>query len=127
MEEGALYHHERYDGRGYVHGLKGEEIPLNARIIGIADAFDAMTANRVYRKKLDMDYVLSELQRGRGTQFDPKLVDLMLKLIDNGTIDVEKLYEETANAKNADDNQNDTGNHHSNTDHADKETEVHAQ
>ena len=132
VEEGALYHHERYDGRGYVHGLKGEEIPLNARIIGLADAFDAMTANRVYRKKLDMDYVLSELQRGRGTQFDPKLVDLMLKLIDNGTIDVAKLYEETAKAKNAGDNQNDTGNHHnntdhSNTDHADKETEVHAQ
>ena len=79
-----------------------------------------------------MDYVLSELQRGRGTQFDPKLVDLMLKLIDNGTIDVEKLYEETAKAKNAGDNQNDTGNHHNNTDHsnadhADKETEVHAQ
>ncbi len=132
VEEGALYHHERYDGRGYVHGLKGEEIPLNARIIGIADAFDAMTANRVYRKKLDMDYVLSELQRGRGTQFDPELVDLMLKLIDNGTIDVAKLYEETAKAKSAGDNQNDTGNHHnntdhSNTDHADKETEVHAQ
>ena len=49
VADGALYHHERYDGRGYVHGLKGEEIPLYARIIGIADAFDAMTANRVYR------------------------------------------------------------------------------
>ena len=63
IEEGALYHHERYDGKGYVHGLKGEEIPLNARIIGIADAFDAMTANRVYRKKLDMDFVLGELKK----------------------------------------------------------------
>ena len=62
MEEGALYHHERYDGKGYVHGLKGEEIPINARIIGIADTFDAMTANRVYRKQLDMAYVIQELK-----------------------------------------------------------------
>ena len=62
VADGAIYHHERWDGKGYSHGLKGEEIPLNARIIGIADAFDAMTANRVYRKKLDFDYVLSELK-----------------------------------------------------------------
>lgn len=93
VQEGALYHHERYDGKGYVHGLKGEEIPLNARIIGIADAFDAMTANRVYRKKLDFDFVLGELKKGRGTQFDPKLVDIMLALIEEGVIDVSKLYE----------------------------------
>jgi len=92
--EGALYHHERYDGNGYLQHLKGEEIPLNARIIGIADAFDAMTANRVYRKKLDLDYVIAELKRGRGTQFDPNLVDVFLELLDNGTIQVEKLYEE---------------------------------
>ena len=95
VEEGAMYHHERFDGRGYVHGLKGEEIPLNARIIGIADAFDAMTANRVYRKQLDFDFVLEELRKGKGTQFDPKLVDIMLELIDSGTIDVEKLYEKS--------------------------------
>lgn len=94
VQEGALYHHERYDGKGYVHGLKGEEIPLNARIIGIADAFDAMTANRVYRKKLDFDFVLGELKKGRGTQFDPKLVDIMLALIEEGVIDVTSLYEE---------------------------------
>ena len=89
---GALYHHEKYDGTGYCHGLKGEEIPIEARIIGIADAFDAMTANRVYRKKLDINYVISELKRCRGTQFDPKLVDIMLSLIDDGSIDVESLY-----------------------------------
>ena len=71
------------------------EIPLNARIIGIADAFDAMTANRVYRKQLDFDFVLEELRKGKGTQFDPKLVDIMLELIDSGTIDVEKLYEKS--------------------------------
>lgn len=92
VADGALYHHERYDGRGYANGLKGEEIPLNARIIGIADAFDAMTANRVYRKKLDLDYVIGELKKGRGTQFDPKLVDIMLRLIENGTVDVEQIY-----------------------------------
>ncbi len=96
--EGAKYHHERYDGRGYMEGLKGEEIPINARIIGIADAFDAMTANRVYRKQLEIDFVLHELQRCRGTQFDPKLTDILLALIDEGTIDVEKLYEESREA-----------------------------
>lgn len=92
VEDGALYHHERYDGKGYVHGLKGEEIPLNARIIGIADAFDAMTANRVYRKQLDMKHVIEEIRKGRGTQFDPKLVDILLELIDVGRIDVESMY-----------------------------------
>ena len=92
VDEGALYHHERYDGRGYVNGLKGEQIPLNARIIGIADAFYAMTANRVYRKKLDLDFVLNELEKGKGTQFDPKLVEILLGLLEDGTIDVESLY-----------------------------------
>jgi energy-coupling factor transport system substrate-specific component len=92
--EGALYHHERYDGKGYASGLKGEEIPLNARIIGIADAFDAMTANRVYRKKLEFSYVLEELKRGKGTQFDPDLVDIMLELISSGKINTAELYAE---------------------------------
>lgn len=89
---GALYHHERYDGKGYCAGLKGEEIPLEARIIGLADAFDAMTANRVYRKKLDINYVIEELKRCSGSQFDPMLVDILLMLIENGRIDVEMLY-----------------------------------
>lgn len=95
--EGALYHHERYDGKGYVSGLKGEEIPINARIIGIADAFDAMTANRVYRKKLDFQVVLEELRKGRGTQFDPKCVDILLRLIQEGKINVEEIYHEAEN------------------------------
>lgn len=90
---GALYHHEKYDGTGYCHGLKGEEIPLDARIIGIADAFDAMTANRVYRKQLDIEVVIAELKRCSGTQFDPKLVEILLSLIEDGTIDVASLYE----------------------------------
>ena len=92
VQEGALYHHEKYDGTGYPQGLKGENIPLYGRIIGVADAFDAMTANRVYRKQLDFDYVVEELKRCRGTQFDPKIADIMLKLIDDGKIDVEALY-----------------------------------
>ena len=92
VAEGALYHHERYDGKGYAHGLKGEEIPLNARIIALADAFDAMTANRVYRKQLDLDFVLEEIKKCSGSQFDPNLVEIFLKLIDNKTIDVEQIY-----------------------------------
>ncbi|MCI7766374.1 MAG: HD domain-containing protein [Oscillospiraceae bacterium] len=104
VADGALYHHERYDGRGYVNGLKGEEIPLNARIIGIADAFDAMTANRVYRKKLDLEYVLEELRKGRGTQFDPKLVDIMLELIKDKAIDVEQIYGKKLSEVYADEN-----------------------
>lgn len=96
--EGARYHHERYDGKGYMEGLKGEEIPINARIIGIADAFDAMTANRVYRKQLDIDVVLHEIKRCRGTQFDPELADILLMLVDEGTIDVEKLYADSKEA-----------------------------
>ena len=85
-----------------MHGLKGEEIPLNARIIGIADAFDAMTANRVYRKKLDPDYVLGELKKGRGTQFDPKLADILLELITDGTINLTRLYESADEKKDVD-------------------------
>lgn len=93
VADGARYHHERYDGKGYAKGLKGEEIPLNARIIGIADAFDAMTSNRVYRQKMDMDYVLSELRKGSGTQFDPNIVKIMISLIEEGIIDPSKRYE----------------------------------
>ncbi len=90
--EGAKYHHERYDGTGYPEGLKGEEIPLYGRIIAIADAFDAMTANRVYRKRLSFEQVMKELENGRGTQFDPVLLDMFLELLGEGNIDVETLY-----------------------------------
>lgn len=95
VQLGALYHHERYDGTGYCKGLKGEEIPIEARIIGIADAFDAMTANRVYRKQLDIDFVIEELKRCSGTQFDPKLIEIMLSLIEDGTINPVALYEKS--------------------------------
>ena len=92
VTEGAQYHHERPDGRGYPQGLKGEEIPLYARIIGVADAFDAMTANRVYRKQMDFGYVLGELEKGRGTQFAPEFVDILLELIRTNEIDLNELY-----------------------------------
>ncbi len=96
VDEGAKFHHECYDGSGYPNGLRGEEIPLNARIIGIADAFDAMTATRVYRKALDMDFVKSELRKGSGTQFDPALVEIMLDLIESGMLNVERTVEESS-------------------------------
>ena len=99
VTEGCTYHHERPDGRGYPYGLKGDEIPLYARMIGVADAFDAMTANRVYRKQTDFSYVLGELEKGRGTQFDPVFVDILLKLIREGVIDLNKIYNVTAQAQ----------------------------
>ena len=76
------YHHERYDGKGYPEGLRGEEIPLEARIASVADTFDAMNSNRVYRRRCDRSYVVQELQRGRGTQFDPQVVDTFMTIID---------------------------------------------
>ncbi|MBR2275261.1 MAG: HD domain-containing protein, partial [Lachnospiraceae bacterium] len=82
LDVGAKYHHERYDGSGYPEGLKGEEIPLIARIIGVADAYDAMTSNRVYRRHLSHDRVVEELKKGRGSQFDPKVCDVLLKLME---------------------------------------------
>ena len=83
---GAKYHHEKYDGTGYPNGLKGEEIPEVARIIGIVDSYDAMTSNRVYRRKLQDEMVKNELIRGRGTQFDPYLVDRFMELLEEGEI-----------------------------------------
>jgi len=73
--ETILYHHERYDGKGYPEGLKGEEIPFGARIIAVADAYDAMTTTRPYRKALPHHVAMEELERFRGIQFDPQVVD----------------------------------------------------
>jgi HD-GYP domain-containing protein (c-di-GMP phosphodiesterase class II) len=75
-----LSHHERFDGKGYPRGLQGENIPLRARIISIADAFDAMISMRTYKNQLTHDQALEELKRGKGTQFDPVLVDCFLSL-----------------------------------------------
>ena len=82
--DGARYHHERYDGKGYPYGLKGDDIPYVARIIGIADAYDAITSNRIYEKAQVTDYAVKELRKGRGTQFDPFLTDVMLEIIKDG-------------------------------------------
>ena len=86
IREGALYHHERYDGKGYPQGLLGEEIPLYARIISVADAFDAMNSDRVYRKRLPKNKILSELRSNAGTQFDPQIVEYMIAMYQEGKI-----------------------------------------
>lgn len=82
LSEGAKYHHERYDGKGYPEGLSGENIPLFARIIAVADAYDAMTSARSYRNPLSQDEVRAEIIKGRGTQFDPTYAAVMLELMD---------------------------------------------
>jgi len=77
-----VYHeHERYDGKGYVEGLKGEQIPIESRIIAIADAYEAMTSKRPYRKPLPRKVVINELKKNAGTQFDPKVVKVFLQII----------------------------------------------
>jgi HD-GYP domain-containing protein (c-di-GMP phosphodiesterase class II) len=81
VNEGALYHHERYDGKGYPKGLAGEDIPLIARMICLADSFDAMNSNRVYRNKLTKENIISEIESNKGRQFDPEIADVMLKLL----------------------------------------------
>lgn len=80
-----LHHHEHYDGRGYPSGLKGDSIPLEGRILAIADAYDAMTSPRPYREQLSSQSALEELRRCAGTQFDPELVELFCTLIESAT------------------------------------------
>lgn len=82
IRDGVMYHHERYDGKGYPEGLKGEEIPLYARIICVADSYDAMTSDRCYRPRLPKEKVLSELRANSGTQFDPKIVPHMIAIME---------------------------------------------
>jgi putative two-component system response regulator len=85
LSSGARWHHERYDGKGYPDGLKGKDIPEEARIIAVADSYDAMTSRRSYRDPLPQDVVRDEIVKGRGTQFDPDFADIMLKMIDEDT------------------------------------------
>lgn len=91
IRETALYHHERYDGNGYPEGLKGESIPLYARIVGVADSYDAMSSNRVYRRHLNKDEIIEEIQKGSGTQFDPNIVPYMVDMINDGYVNVVKM------------------------------------
>ena len=82
----AMYHHERYDGTGYPEGLKGENIPFNARIVAIADAYDAMYSKRIYRDALTKENIILEFERCKGTQFDPKLAEVFIKMIKNNEL-----------------------------------------
>lgn len=79
-------HHERYDGSGYPGGLRGEEIPIEARIIAVVDAYDAMISDRPYRKALDSAGACAEIKKNSGTQFDPRVVDAFLRVL--GNVDV---------------------------------------
>lgn len=82
IKNGAKFHHERYDGTGYPNGLRGNNIPEVARIIGVADAYDAMASNRSYRKYLPQEVIRNEIKQGKGAQFDPDIADIMLQMID---------------------------------------------
>ena len=82
IAEAILAHHEWWDGTGYPRGLKGEDIPLISRIISIVDAYDAMTYGRPYKEAMEQEDTLDELRRGAGSQFDPKIVEMFLKIVD---------------------------------------------
>lgn len=85
LSTGARWHHERYDGKGYPDGISGEDIPVEARIIAVADAYDAMSSRRSYRDGLPQTQVRAEVQKGKGTQFDPVFAEIMLTMIDEDT------------------------------------------
>ena len=91
MAFNVRYHHERYDGAGYPDGLKGEAIPLGARIAAVVDAFDAMVSDRPYRKSMPVAQAIEELQRCKGSQFDPEVVDAVMELYKEGTLKPEHL------------------------------------
>jgi HD-GYP domain-containing protein (c-di-GMP phosphodiesterase class II) len=80
VAEAILYHHERFDGRGYPFGLVAEEIPILSRIILVADAFDAMTSTRAYQAALPVEFAVAEIRQHGGTQFDPQVVEMFLQL-----------------------------------------------
>ncbi len=87
------HHHERYDGKGYPEQLKGDDIPFAARITAVADAFDAMTSRRTYRDSLDIDTVKAEIERCKGTQFDPKCADAFLDILNNEYDKIKEIQE----------------------------------
>ena len=85
------HHHEKYDGNGYPLKLKSDDIPLFARITAVADSFDAMTSKRTYRDSLSLDFVKTEIEKCKGTQFDPKLADIFLDILNNNYNDIIKI------------------------------------
>ena len=92
VKEAARSHHERYDGTGYPDGLKGEEIPLYARIIAVADSYDAMQSRRIYRNPLGNEIIYNEISKNRGTQFDPEIADAFLKLLEEDRLVLKDEY-----------------------------------
>lgn len=90
VKEVARSHHERYDGTGYPDGLKGEEIPVYARIISVADSYDAMQSRRIYRNPLGSQVIYNEILKNRGTQFDPEFADVFLKLLDEDRVEIKE-------------------------------------
>jgi HD-GYP domain-containing protein (c-di-GMP phosphodiesterase class II) len=80
----VLYHHERWDGNGYPEGLGGEDIPVSARLLSVADAFDAMTSDRPYREALSGEVAYKEIIDGSGKQFDPHMVDALMRCWEAG-------------------------------------------
>lgn len=99
LNDGIRHHHERYDGTGYPDGLKGEDISIVARMICLADCYDAMTSNRVYRKRIPDNEVIEEIERCSGTQFDPRMSEVFVGLIKD-----KKIKPETREGLDADDN-----------------------
>ncbi len=83
----VLYHHERYDGKGYPKGLSGEAIPIEGRLLAVSDTFDAMTSSRPYRKQLDPERAIEEIKRCSGTQFDPNIVGVFLEMWREGLLE----------------------------------------
>jgi HD-GYP domain-containing protein (c-di-GMP phosphodiesterase class II) len=86
VQECVVKHHERFDGNGYPYGISGDDLPVEARIMAIADTFDAMTSNRPYRKGLAVDVAVQELSNNAGTQFDPELVSVFIALLREGEL-----------------------------------------
>ena len=85
------WHHERFDGHGYPGKLKGEEIPYLARIATVADSFDAMTSKRSYRDSLPIDVVKEEIKKNSGTQFDPEIAEVFLKILDEQPEEIRRI------------------------------------
>ena len=88
IKNGDAYHHERYDGTGYSKGLKGEEIPLVARVICVADALDAMATARTYKTACGLEYIISEIEKNSGRQFDPAIAAAMVALLRSGELKI---------------------------------------
>jgi HD-GYP domain-containing protein (c-di-GMP phosphodiesterase class II) len=94
LKAGAAEHHERWDGKGYINGISGKDITLEARIIAIADAYDAMSSNRSYRKAISKEDILMELKKCSGFQFDPQITSVVVEMMEKNqfsSIDVDKI------------------------------------